>query len=181
MNFEEKQIKRQEMFSGRIFKTVVDDIKLPDGNDSKREVVLHNGAVCIAPVTENNELVFVRQYRYPMQEVLTELPAGRIEPNEEPIKTAHRELIEEAGLLVGECVDLGVSYPTPGYSTEKIYLFAARINGECLPQPDEGEFVEKIVISLEDAVKMVYNGEICDSKTAVLILKVEKAIKDGIL
>lgn len=179
MKFEERFLARDEKFSGRIFKVVVDDIELPDGKPSKREVVLHQGAVCIAPVTEDNKLIFVRQYRYPMAEVMLELPAGRIEPNEEPRVTATRELAEETGMTIqGECVDMGVDYPTPGYSTEKIYLYAARTGGECQANPDEGEFVEKCIISIDEAEKMAYDGTITDSKTAMLVLRVAKAIRE---
>lgn len=181
MKLEEKQVNSTEKFSGYIFKVAVDDIELPDGNPAKREVVIHRGAVCIAPLTADNKLYFVRQYRYPMHEILLELPAGRIEAGEDPRNTAERELAEEAGLTVDKCVDMGVSYPTPGYSTEKIYLYAARVSGECDTNPDEGEFVERVELSLEEAVEKVYNGEINDSKTAVLVLKTAKAVKDGIL
>ena len=99
MDFTEKFVSRDDRFKGRIFSVSVDDIIQPDGKPSKREVVHHNGAVCVAPLTDDNTLVFVRQYRYPMAEVMLELPAGRIEPGEDPVETAKRELIEEAGRL----------------------------------------------------------------------------------
>lgn len=181
MDLTEKKVSSEEKFNGRIFKVVLDDIILPDGKPSKREVVQHRGAVCIAPLTQDNKLYFVRQYRYPMQEVILELPAGRIEQGESTLETAKRELAEETGLVAGRCLDMGVSYPTPGYSSEKIYLYAARVSGECDTNPDEGEFVERELISLEEAEKMVYSGDICDSKTAVLVLKTAKAVKDGLL
>jgi len=93
MDFTEKFVSRDDRFKGRIFSVSVDDIIQPDGKPSKREVVHHNGAVCVAPLTDDNTLAFVRQYRYPMAEVMLELPAGRIEPGEDPVETAKRELI----------------------------------------------------------------------------------------
>jgi len=180
MNLEEKKISSENKFSGYVVKLNVDDVLLPDGSKSKREVIRHSGAVCVAPITENKELIFVRQFRYAVGKELLELPAGRIDPNEPPEETGRRELEEETGYKAGKMHFVGSLYPTPGYSDEIIYLYASVVEPDrgCA-NPDEGEFVEEQLIPIEQAVQMVIDDEIIDSKTQVLILRLNEAIKCG--
>lgn len=171
MDFKEKTLAEKEIFNGRIITVHVDDIELPDGTKGFREVVEHSGGVCVAALTEDNKLKFVRQYRYPYKKVLLELPAGKLEKGEEPMKAGIRELEEECGIVADKVVSMGCIYPTVAYCSEIIYLYLATGLKETQQKLDEGEFVSVEEIALSEAVEMVMNGEIRDSKTVALILK----------
>ena len=173
MNLIEEKISREDYFSGRVFTVHKDEVRLPDGKISHREVVDHNGGVMVAALTAEKELVFVRQFRYPYAKVILELPAGKLERGEEPLSAALRELREETGMTAARSFSLGQFYPTPGYCSEVIHMFAAMDLIEGVPQPDDGEFVETVRIPLEDAVKMVLENEIADGKTQTAILKLK--------
>jgi len=171
MNLFEEKISRQKHFSGRVFTVYEDRVRLPDGKTANREVVQHSGGVMVAPLTESSELLFVRQFRYPYGKVILEFPAGKLEPGEDPLNAGLRELREEAGATAGRTFSLGEFYPTPGYCSETIYMFAALDLTLGEPNPDEGEFVEVVRIPLDEAVRMVLNNEIADGKTQTAILK----------
>ena len=179
MNFEEKTLSENEIFKGKIINVHVDDIELPDGSKSIREVVEHSGGVCVAAVTNDNELYFVRQYRYPYKEVLLELPAGKLEKGEDPLEAGLRELREECGVVADEVISLGKIYPTVAYCSEKNYLFAAKGLTKTNQDLDEGEFLSVEKIKVEDATKMVMDGEISDAKTVALVLKINNLIKEN--
>lgn len=171
MLLEEKTLKENIMFEGRIFTVRKDEVELPNGHKSTREVAYHNGGVCVAPLTKDNELIMVRQFRYPYKEVILELPAGKLEKGEDPYDAGMRELEEETGYVTDKMQSLGEFYPTPGYCSEIIYLYYAD-NLEYKKQNlDEDEFLNVETIKLDDAVKMVMNGEIKDGKTQAIILK----------
>ncbi|MDR1805823.1 MAG: NUDIX hydrolase [Clostridium sp.] len=172
MELFEETVAREDIFSGVVVDVHVDKVRLCDGKIARREVVDHNGGVLIAPVTAAGELIFVRQFRYPYGQVLLELPAGKLERGEEALAAGLRELHEETGSTAGRCVPLGKFYPTPGYCSEVIHLFAALDLTEGTPQPDEDEYLELERIPLERAVEMVLNGEIPDGKTQTAILKI---------
>ena len=179
MNFEEKTLSEKLIYDGRIITVHVDDIELPDGTTAKREVVEHSGGVCVAALTENNELYFVRQYRYPYKKVLLELPAGKLERGEDPMKAGIRELEEECGVVADEVISMGTVYPTVAYCSEIIHLFAAKGLKSTKQHLDEGEFLAVEKISVADAVEMVMKDEISDSKTVALVLKIDNLIKEG--
>ena len=179
MNFEEKTLSEKLIYDGRIITVHVDDIELPDGTTAKREVVEHSGGVCVAALTENNELYFVRQYRYPYKKVLLELPAGKLERGEDPMKAGIRELEEECGVVADEVISMGTVYPTVAYCSEIIHLFAAKGLKSTKQHLDEGEFLAVEKISVADAVEMVMKDEISDSNTVALVLKIDNIIKDG--
>ena len=126
MDFEEKTLKVNEIYNGKIINLHVDDIELPDGKRAIREIVEHSGGVCVAAMTEDRQLYFVRQYRYPYKKVLLELPAGKLEKGEDPLKAGIRELEEECGVVADEIISLGTVYPTVAYCSEIIYLYAAK-------------------------------------------------------
>ncbi len=180
MKLYEETKKEQEIFRGRIIRVHVDDVLLENGSASKREVVEHPGGVSVAILTEKNELLFVRQFRYPYKQVLLELPAGKLEPGEDPFEAIKREQKEETG-TVGSCyIPLGEVYPTPGYCGEIIRLWACRASGEPGELDlDEDEFIEVERIPLDKAVEMVLNNEIPDAKTQIGVLKTAKLVEQG--
>lgn len=180
MELTEKTIKKNYIYKGKIINLRKDDAELPNGKKCTREVVEHPGGVAIAAVTKENELVFVRQFRYPYKEVLLELPAGKLEKGEDPLESGKRELFEETGCTAKEYIDLGKFYPTCGYVDEIIYLYMARDLSLGEQQLDEDEFLNVEKIPLKKAVEMVMNNEIPDGKTQTAILKVYLAIKEGL-
>ena len=173
MNLEEKTLIENTLYHGKILDLNVDTVLLPNGKEAKREKVVHHGGVVVAPLTDDGRLVFVRQFRYAYNELLLELPAGKLEKGEDAFEAGVRELKEEIGAEADEYIDLGVFYPSPGYTNEVIHLYAAkglRYTGQNL---DDDEFLEVVVLPFEDAVKMVMDGEIKDGKTQALILKLK--------
>ena len=182
MNLIEKQISSEYIFKGKVISLRRDIALLPNGATASREIVEHNGGVCVAALTDNNEILFVRQYRYPYNEIVLEIPAGkRNSIDEEPLSCGIRELKEETGACAQNIISLGELYPTPGYCGEIIWMYAATgltFGDQC---PDEDEFLTVEKIPLEKAVEMILSGEIKDAKTQTAILKV-KLLKDkGIL
>lgn len=182
MNLEEKQISYDYIYKGKIINLRKDTALLPDGNTALREVVEHPGGVCVAAITEKNEILMVRQFRYPYMENVLEIPAGkRDKGNESPLECGKRELKEETGAVAEKFIDLGQLYPTPGYCGEIIWLYAATGITFGQAQPDSDEFLSVEKIPFEKAVDMVLEGEIKDAKTQTAILKI-KLLKDkGIL
>ena len=178
MNLEEKTLEKNTLFSGRIINLRRDTALLPNGATATREVVEHPGGVCVAALDDNDNLLMVKQFRYPYMEVVLEVPAGkRDRDGEAPLTCGKRELKEETGATAEHYVSLGELYPSPGYCDEIIHLFAAKglTFGETCPDEDEFVAVEKI--PLKTAAEMVLNGEIKDAKTQVCILKL-KALKE---
>ena len=179
MDLTEKQISFDYKFKGKIVNLRVDDALLPNGTTAKREIVEHNGGVCVAPLDSDYNLYFVKQFRYPYMEIVTELPAGKLEKGEDPFEAGKRELKEETGAVAKKYVDLGKLYPTPGYCGEIIHMYLATdlLFGE--QNPDEDEFLEVYKIPLEKAVEMVMNGELRDSKTQTMVLKIHIMKQEG--
>ncbi len=171
MDLTEKTLKKEYIFKGRIINLRVDDALMPDGKTALREVVEHPGGVCVAALTDENELLFVEQFRYPYSEVVLELPAGKLEYGEDPFLAGKRELKEETGAQASEYEELGKLYPTPGYCGEIIHMYLAKGLSYGEQQLDSDEFLEVKRIPLETAFKMVMNNEILDSKTQVGIMK----------
>lgn len=175
MNLTEKQLESKYIYEGRIIKLRVDKALLPNGKTATREVVEHPGGVCIAALTDNDELLFVRQFRYPYSEETLEVPAGKRDSfDEDPYECGIRELKEETGATAESFVPLGELYPTPGVFGEIIwtYLATGLTFGEATP--DEDEFLNVIKIPLEKAVDMVLAGEIKDAKTQIAVLKTKR-------
>ena len=177
MNLEEKQLSFEYKFEGKIIKLRVDQALLPNGATATREVVEHNGGICVVPLTDKNEVLMVEQYRYPYSEVVLEIPAGKRDGNEEPLEGGKRELKEETGAVAENYTFLGELYPTPGYCGEIIYMYLATGLSYGETDPDEDEFLNLKKIPLETAVEMIMNGEIKDAKTHAAILKVERMLR----
>ena len=177
----ETQIEASQVFDGKLLDVRRDRVRLPDGSEATREYVVHQGAVVVIPLLDSGELIFERQYRYPLQRALLELPAGKIDPGEEILQTAKRELLEETGHRAAEWRYLGVMHPCVGYSNERIEIFLARglqldDGGQ---QLDHGELLDLLNLSLEDAVQGVRNGEITDAKTISALFWAEKVVRSG--
>ena len=179
MDLTEKQISFEYKFKGKIVNLRVDDALLPNGTTAKREIVEHNGGVCVAPLDDEYNLYFVKQFRYPYMEIVTELPAGKLEKGEDPFEAGKRELKEETGATAQKYVDLGKLYPTPGYCGEIIHMYLATELEFGEQNPDEDEFLEVYKIPLAKAIEMVMNGEIRDSKTQTMILKIHIMNQEG--
>lgn len=177
MNLSEKPLSADYKYRGRIINLRVDTAELPNGATATREVVEHPGGVCVAALAEDGCLLFVRQFRYPYQTVLLELPAGKLDPGEDPLEAGKRELREETGAKASRYESLGTLYPSPGYCGEIIHLYAASGLTFGETAPDEDEFLEVEKIPLEEAARMVLEGEIPDAKTQAAVLKVYMKMK----
>ena len=171
MELYERELNREYRFEGRIFKIAVCKAELPNGSVVSREVMVHSGGVCILPVDDEGFGYFVRQYRYGAQKVLLEVPAGKLEYGEQPYSAALRELSEETGFTSGNVVPMGIAYSSPAIMTEIIHMYLATGLTGGASHPDEDEFLELVRIRLTDALRMVYDNEIEDAKTQILILK----------
>ncbi|KAB8138395.1 NUDIX hydrolase [Gracilibacillus oryzae] len=171
MNFEEKTNKSKNIFEGRIIKVQLDEVTLPNGKTSTREIVKHPGAVAIIAVTENNKIIFVKQYRKALEKTLVEIPAGKLEKGEEPEVTALRELEEETGYTTDELNYVTSFYTSPGFADEIIYLYETNKlkKLEEKKELDEDEFVELMELSISEAEQLIKNQEIHDVKTAFAV------------
>lgn len=179
MNLEEKQLNAEYLYKGRIINLRRDEALLPNGKTATREVIEHPGGVCVAALTDNDEVLFVRQYRYPYSEIVLEIPAGkRDSADENPLDCGKRELKEETGATAENFFSLGTLYPTPGYCGEIIWMYGATGITFGDTDPDEDEFLEFEKIPLEKAVEMILSGEIKDAKTQAAILKL-KLLRDN--
>lgn len=167
----EKQLSSKEIFNGQIIRVTLDTVQLENGHQSRREVVHHNGGAGIVALNQKGEVALVRQYRYAVGREVLEIPAGKIEVGEPPLKTARRELEEETGFTAQTLKAFGQVLPTVGYCTEVIYLFLARGLQKTAQHLDEDEFLDVFWLPLGQAVEMVLRGEISDSKTVAGLLK----------
>jgi ADP-ribose pyrophosphatase len=172
----EKTLSSNTIFEGKVIKVKTLSVLLPNGNEGYREIVEHNGGVCVLPLTSDNKIIFVRQFRCPYQEEILEIPAGKLEKGEDHAEAWKRELKEETGCSAGNYEYLGIIYPTPGYCGEKLYLYFARDLVRSSQNLDEDEFLNVEEIEIEKALDMVMSGEIKDSKTQIAILKVARIL-----
>lgn len=179
MKLTEKTLSQDFLYHGRILQMHVDRVRLEDGRESTRECVDHPGGVSVAALTAADELLLVRQYRYPYREVLLEAPAGKLDPGEEPLAACKREQREETGTWAASYLPLGVLYPSPGYTDEKLHLYACRVSGQGDQSLDPGEFLEVERVPFAEALAMVDRNEIRDSKTQVLILRTARLLEQG--
>lgn len=171
MEFEEKTLSSQVVYSGKVITVLKDDVEVSDGHKSFREVVVHSGGVVIAAMKDENTILLVRQYRYPLKNVNIELPAGKLEAGENPDFAAKRELEEETGYRAKKLISLGYINTTPGICTEKLYLYLARELEYAGAHPDEGEILKCGEYRLDDVFRMIKSGEINDSKTICTLMR----------
>ena len=175
-HLEEKTIKTKTAHKGTFLTLNSDMVLLPDGNTSTREWIKHPGAVCCVPILPNGKIVLIRQYRYAVKEEMIEIPAGKLEQNEIPEQCALRELEEEIGYRAGKLTFLANIHPAIGFTDEKMWLYLAENLVETKQSLNADEFLEAIPTKLDDAVKMVWNGQITDVKTIIGILWTQRML-----
>lgn len=160
----------EQVFSGRLLKVRRDRVRLPDGKETVREYIRHPGAAVILALLDDDRVVMVRQFRYPLGREFIELPAGKLDPGESHEATAKRELLEETGYVATEWRRLGIIHNAIGYSDEGIEIWLARRLQQRAPQLADGEFLEAFTLPLADALEMVRDGRITDAKTVAGLL-----------
>lgn len=173
----EKKIDGETLYKGIIVDVSMDHAELINGDIVRREVVHHPGGVTIIPVEEDGTVWCVRQFRYPMQREMLEVPAGKLEYGEKPLPAAERELGEETGLTAGRMVYLGACCTSPGFSTEVLHIYLALELRRGEAHPDEDEFLNVEKHSLETLTDMVMAGEIDDAKTIIAVLKARRFLE----
>ena len=162
----------EDIFDGVILNVKRDTVRLPNGHSSIREVIRHVGAVCVIPVTEEGDVIIERQYRYPFDTVITEIPAGKLDSKQEDrLSAAKRELREETGLTADSWINLGDFYPAAAYSDEYITMYLAQGLHQGKQALDDGEFLEVKKAPLKELLSDVMAGKIPDAKTQTAILK----------
>lgn len=165
MEMKEKKIDGEVLYAGRVVRLERDRVLCPNGRESVREVVRHNGGAAILCLNAQEEVLLIRQFRYPYNEILLEIPAGKLEKNEDPYTAAVRELEEETGNRAAELEYLGKIYPTCGYSSEIIYLYLAKDYVFTETSFDEDECIEACFVPQSRVKEMILSGEIKDAKT----------------
>ncbi len=171
MDYSEKVLRHVNRYEGVIVQVDMEMVEVPNGNVTMREVVRHPGGVCVLALDDDGMVAMVRQYRFPIDAHLLELPAGKLEPGEEPLPAAKRELSEETGIEADEWRDLGFIYTSPGFSTEKLYMYLATGLHHGQQHLDLNEFLDVEYHSLDSLCAMVLSGEIADGKTVAAVLK----------
>lgn len=172
---EEKYIKTLQEQQGSFLTFRQDEVALSNGARATRDMVLHPGAVAIIAVTEEEEVIFVKQYRYPVQTVLYEIPAGKLEKGEDPLICATRELEEETGFVAQSWEKITTFYTAPGFANETMHLYYARDLEKKEAHPDPDEIITFAKIKLSEALQMIEKGEIQDAKTLIALLWLAKA------
>ncbi|MDO8589475.1 MAG: NUDIX hydrolase [Armatimonadota bacterium] len=165
MDLREKTIESKRIYDGRVVNLRVDTVELPNGRRAAREVVEHKGAVAIVPLIDTDVVVMVRQFRQPTGEILLEIPAGTLDPGEDPDDCAAREIIEETGYRAGTLHKMFKSYLAPGYSSEMLHTYLATDLRQTEAAPEADELLDVVTVGLNEALGMIETGQIKDAKT----------------
>ena len=174
----EKTISEKEIYKGRVVHLTCDEVELENGYKTLREVIHHPGGVCIVALDEDENVYFVKQFRYPFKTALMEIPAGKLEYGEDHLECGKRELKEEIGATAEKMTYLGCIYPTVAYDTEIIHMYMAEGLDFGEQHLDEGEFLDVTKMPLEEAYKMVMENKFPDAKTTAAILRTYLIKKD---
>jgi ADP-ribose pyrophosphatase len=178
-DFTETTLESETVFDGRLLHVKRDRVRLPGGGEAQREYVVHPGAVLVIAVTAAGELVLERQFRYPLGRDFIELPAGKIDPGEDPAETARRELAEETGYRAGRWRRVADIHPSIGYANERIVIFLAEDLTLAEAKLDDEEFLEVFTLPLDAAIEWVRSGAISDAKTVAGLFWAEKVLRQG--
>ena len=174
----EIRVGTEDIFSGVILNVKRDRVELPNGHRTIRELIRHVGAVCVVPVTEDGRVVVERQYRYPIDQVITEIPAGKLDSKaEDRLSAAKRELWEETGITADRWTDMGLYYGAPAYTDEKITMYLAQGLHRGQQHLDEDEFLNVKTVPIVDLVEDILSGAITDGKTQAAVLKAAMLLK----
>lgn len=176
MHLQEKTIASNVVYEGPIFTITHDTAELENGKTAVRDVLHHFGGVCVIPVTDNNEILLVRQFRYPFSRTTLEIPAGKLEKGESHAECGRRELLEETGCVCSEYTYLGEMLPTPAYNSEITHIYLAKGLSFEKQQLDTDEFLDVEKIPLSAALQQVMDGTITDGKTQIAILKAARIL-----
>lgn len=180
MDYEEKTVSVRHIYKGNIINVDLVTVTLPDGRTATRDIVRHPGASVIIPLNEKGEIYMVRQYRKPLEAVFLEIPAGKLDPGEDPLTCAKRELMEETGLKAREIIYLASIHSTPGFSDEVLHMYAAVGLVEGKSCADTDEFISTEKHKVEDLTDMILSGKITDAKSIIGIFMAEKIIRGKI-
>lgn len=176
MHLDEKTLKSEKIYEGKIFTIIHDTVELENGNEAIRDVLLHHGGVCVIPVTAENEIFLVKQFRYPFRMITREVPAGKLEKGEDHAECGRRELLEETGCTCDEYIYMGEMLPTPAYNSEVTHMYLAKGLHFEKQQLDPDEFLDVEKLPLSEAVQLVMDGKITDGKTQIAILKAARIL-----
>lgn len=169
MKLFEETVSVEKIFEGKIIQVHLDKARIEDGRIVNREVVEHCAGVGVLPIDENGNCYFVRQFRYPLGCTVLEVPAGKVDAGEEPEHCGLRELSEETGFIADKLIPCGSYYVSPGFTTEKIYIYIANNIKKGAAHLDDGEFLNVETVPFDTVVKMLADGQINDAKTAIAI------------
>jgi ADP-ribose pyrophosphatase len=173
----ETQLSTEQIYKGTLLDVRRDEITLPNGKTSAREYIKHPGAACIIPVLPEGNIALIKQYRYPVQSEMIELPAGKLDPGEKPEVCAKRELEEEIGYSAGKLTFVCNIHPAIGFASEKMWIYLAEDLVKTVENTDHDEFLVLMPTHLDDAIKMVWDGKITDVKTIIGLLWAERLLK----
>ena len=176
LDLTETQVNSECVFDGHLLQVHADQVSLPDGKLALREYITHPGAVVIIPLLDNGELVLERQHRYPLHRDFYELPAGKIDPGEDPLLCAQRELLEETGYTAASWRYLATLHPCIGYSDEKLVYYLAEGLVFQSASLDDGEHLEVFTLTLAEALEWIKTGKITDNKTVSGLFWAEKVL-----
>ena len=169
-DLKEDKISSTQIFSGKLIDLYLDNVRLPNGKKSTREWIDHPGAVCLIPILDNGNILLIRQFRYGPREEFIEIPAGKIDKNEDPLKCGLRELEEETGYKSNKLTFLTNIHPAIGFSNEKMWMYLAEELELSKKKLDEDEFLELLPTPLNQAIEWVFSGKITDVKTIIGIM-----------
>jgi NUDIX domain. len=179
MNYYEKTIKTEPVYEGTIFEMEKLTVELPNGKTAYRDVIRKSGASVIVPLTDDGQVIMVKQYRKPVEEVSLEIPAGKMETGEDPAQCAARELKEETGYVAERFIQILTLYPAPAYTDEVLYVFVATGLSKGEACPDEDEFINAEKYKMDDVIRMIEDGTIKDAKTVAGILHAARLLEKG--
>lgn len=169
MKFYETTVKETVIYNGNYLDLINVDVKLPNGNFSNRDIIKHPGACAIIPFLNDNEIILLEQFRKPLDKTILEIPAGKLDKNEEPLSCAHRELEEETGYKAKNMIYLGSIATAPGFCDEIIHLYKASNLYKGTKSCDEDEFTDIKIFTLDKIKNMIKNGDIIDTKTISIL------------